>query len=194
MRRPDGEMRFQKMELEAWARRRGLPLTVARPSSGSGIDPGNPLVAALERGLSLSLSGGGTPMTVIADLVAKIPVANEEHRVVLQRQLLDREELGTTGLGHGIALPHPRKPSPLFGVEPTVFRATLDQATDWTALDGQPVHAVLLLLNPDPASHLQVLSRLAYLLRDDNFCQLLREGASQEEVLAEAHRLEPQSS
>jgi len=194
MRRPDGEMRFQKLELEAWARRRGLRLSASRPTAGAAVSASNPLAAAMERGCLFSFAGGGSPESVIAEFSAHIPLAKEEVRSALEQQLQDREHLGTTGLGHGIALPHPRSPSPLFGSEPVVFRATLAEPTDWAALDGKPVQAVLLLLNPDPASHLQVLSRLAFLLRNENFCQLLREGASQEIVLSEVHRLEPQSS
>ena len=194
MRRPDGEMRFQKMELEAWARRRGLRLSASRPIAGASANAGNPLAMAMERGSLFSCAGGTNSKSVLAEFAGKIPLAKEEVRSVLEQQLQDRENLGTTGLGHGIALPHPRTPNPLFGSESIVFRATLAEPTEWAALDGQPVQVVLLLLNPDPSSHLQVLSRLAFLLRNDNFCQLLREGASQELVLREVRRLEPQNS
>ena len=62
---------------------------------------------------------------------------------------------------------------------------------DWGALDGQPVHAVFLLVNPSPAAHLKVLSRLAFVLRAPGFAALLRSGAGFEEVLTATAQLEP---
>jgi nitrogen PTS system EIIA component len=79
--------------------------------------------------------------------------------------LLQRERLGSTGVGNGIAIPHGK----LAGVKRiTGVFARLDAPVDFDALDDQPVDLVFLLLAPEGAGadHLKALSRIARVLRD----------------------------
>jgi PTS system nitrogen regulatory IIA component len=79
--------------------------------------------------------------------------------------VLQRERLGSTGVGNGIAIPHGK----LAGVKQiTGVFARLDQPVDFEALDDQPVDLVFLLLAPEGAGadHLKALSRIARVLRD----------------------------
>jgi nitrogen PTS system EIIA component len=79
--------------------------------------------------------------------------------------ILQRERLGSTGVGNGIAIPHGK----LAGVQRiTGVFARLDQPVDFEALDDQPVDLVFLLLAPESAGadHLKALSRIARVLRD----------------------------
>lgn len=88
--------------------------------------------------------------------------------------LLQRERLGSTGIGHGIAIPHCKlsKLDRLFGVF-----ARLDRAVDFESLDGQPVDLVFLLLAPEGAGadHLKALAQIARLLRDPETAGKLRQ-------------------
>lgn len=88
-------------------------------------------------------------------------------------RLLNRERLGSTGIGEGIAIPHCRLPScdKAFGV---LLR--LEQAIDYDAIDRQPVDLVFALLVPEEATdeHLQVLSMLARNFSEAEFRQALR--------------------
>src|SRR6201996_3698726 len=81
--------------------------------------------------------------------------------------LLQREKLGTTAVGYGVAIPHGKLPklTRMFGMF-----ARLDRAIDFEALDGQPVDLVFLLLAPEGAGadHLKALARVARLLRDQD--------------------------
>jgi PTS system nitrogen regulatory IIA component len=87
--------------------------------------------------------------------------------------LLQREKLGSTGVGNGIAIPHGKLPKldRLFGLF-----ARLDRPIDFEALDGQPVDLVFLLLAPEGAGadHLKALARIARLLRDQDVAKKLR--------------------
>lgn len=87
--------------------------------------------------------------------------------------LLERERLGTTGVGRGIAIPHGKLPEldRLFGVF-----ATLDQPVDFDSVDDQPVDLVFLLLAPESAGadHLKALARISRLMRDPGLCDRLR--------------------
>ena len=87
--------------------------------------------------------------------------------------LLQRERLGSTGIGHGIAIPHGKLPklNQFFGIF-----ARLEKPLDFEALDGEPVDLIFLLLAPEGAGadHLKALSRVARALRDPAIAQKLR--------------------
>ena len=87
--------------------------------------------------------------------------------------LLQRERLGSTGIGNGIAIPHGKmgKLDRLFGVF-----ARLEKPIDFESLDGEPVDLIFLLLAPEGAGadHLKALSRVARSLRDPAIAQKLR--------------------
>ena len=87
--------------------------------------------------------------------------------------LLERERLGTTGVGKGVAIPHGKTADSdgLYGLF-----ARLDQAIDFDAIDDQPVDLIFLLLAPGGAGadHLKALARVSRLLRDSAVCEDLR--------------------
>ena len=87
--------------------------------------------------------------------------------------LLQRERLGSTGVGHGVAIPHgkPVRLDRLFGLF-----ARLDQPIDFEALDEEPVDLVFVLLAPEGAGadHLKALARIARVLRDPATATKLR--------------------
>lgn len=94
---------------------------------------------------------------------------------VILAALEEREALGSTGLGNGIAIPH-GKVSGLPGV--TAVFARLDQPVDFEAMDDRPVDIVMMLLAPtgSGADHLKALSRVARLLRTETIVEDLRRG------------------
>ncbi len=93
--------------------------------------------------------------------------------------LLQRERLGSTGVGNGVAIPHGKLPklNKLFGLF-----ARLDRPVDFEALDNQPVDLIFLLLAPEGAGadHLKALARVARLLRNPEIVQKLRESRDAE--------------
>jgi nitrogen PTS system EIIA component len=103
------------------------------------------------------------------------------------REVLDvlaqRERLGSTGIGNGIAIPHGKLPKleRLFGVF-----ARLDRPIDFEALDGQPVDLIFLLLAPEGAGadHLKALARVARLLREPAVTHKLRASKDAESLYA----------
>ncbi|MDE2466857.1 MAG: PTS IIA-like nitrogen regulatory protein PtsN [Alphaproteobacteria bacterium] len=95
--------------------------------------------------------------------------------------LTERERLGTTGMGQGIAIPHGR----LGGLARiTALFARLDPPIAYDAIDNQPVDLVFLLLAPENAGadHLKALARVSRLLRNQTVCEKLR-ATSDPEVL-----------
>ena len=107
-------------------------------------------------------------------------VTDLDERLILD-VLLERERLGTTGVGVGIAIPHGKLADldRLHGVF-----ARLERAIDFDAIDEQPVDLIFLLLAPEAAGadHLKALARISRLLRDDDVCTRLR-GSDHAEAL-----------
>jgi nitrogen PTS system EIIA component len=97
--------------------------------------------------------------------------------------LMERERLGTTGVGNGIAIPHGKLPNldRLHGLF-----ARLDHPIDFDAIDERPVDLIFLLLAPESAGadHLKALARVSRLLRDKAACEKLRGTDDQEALYA----------
>lgn len=193
IRRPGGELRFQEKELESWARKKGLSLrsqaTSTWPSAEESCD--QPLLAAISAGGLIRGVEGNTPSDVLKDLVSASPLEESVDRALLFERLLEREKMTSTGMGHGIALPHPRTPTQEFAAVPTVVVGLLQNSVDWFALDGQPVHTAILLLSPNPKQHLKLLSRVAFVLRDSSFCKALEAKEDDGAILNRMAELEP---
>lgn len=95
--------------------------------------------------------------------------------------LLEREQLGTTGVGDGLAIPHGR----LKGLDKIYgFFARLEKPIDFDSIDDRPVDLIFLLLAPEGAGadHLKALARISRLLRGPSFCEKLR-GANSGDAL-----------
>ena len=97
--------------------------------------------------------------------------------------LLERERLGTTGVGAGIAIPHGKlsEITRLYGVF-----ARLGPPVNFDAIDDQPVDLIFLLLAPDSAGadHLKALARVSRLLRDKSVCDKIRGSDDAEAIYA----------
>jgi PTS system nitrogen regulatory IIA component len=114
----------------------------------------------------------------------------EVDRDYLYEVLLARESLGSTAIGDGIAIPHVRNPVVLHVSQPTVTLCFLETPIDFAALDGQPVDILFTLISPTVRSHLHMLSRLAFILRDPAVKSVLKREGSREEIMAEIRRAE----
>jgi PTS system fructose-specific IIA component/PTS system nitrogen regulatory IIA component len=97
--------------------------------------------------------------------------ADEVENIV--KAILKREELGSTGIGRGIAVPHTKHSS----VEKLVGTVGVSsEGVDFCSLDGEKVHIIFLLVSPPdrPGDHLRALESISRQLRDDSFCRFLK--------------------
>jgi PTS system fructose-specific IIA component/PTS system nitrogen regulatory IIA component len=96
--------------------------------------------------------------------------------------ILKREELGSTGIGNGVAVPHTKHAS-VSKLIATVALAT--GGVDFASLDGEPVYILFLLVSPPdkPGDHLRALESISRHLRNQNFCKFLRHSKNKEAVL-----------
>ena len=88
--------------------------------------------------------------------------------------ILKREELGSTGIGRGVAVPHTKHAS----VRELVGAVAIStDGVDFDSLDGEKVHLLFLLVSPPdrPGDHLRALENISRQLRDDTFCRFLKQ-------------------
>ena len=119
----------------------------------------------------------------LQEIAAKAASLTGQNEKAILEILLQREKLGSTGVGNGVAIPHGKlaKLSKVFGLF-----ARLERPIDFEALDGQPVDLIFLLLAPEAAGadHLKALARVARLLRDPEVAQKLRNSHDAEALYA----------
>jgi mannitol/fructose-specific phosphotransferase system IIA component (Ntr-type) len=123
---------------------------------------------------------------VLAELIERIPeiAGREDARSRLLQALKEREDLHSTGIGDGIALPHAR--SALTGVveKPVIVFGRHPTGIPYRAVDGQPARLFFLLVATTVSQHLQILARISRLLRDATLRQVLLSSDQPEKVLA----------
>jgi PTS system nitrogen regulatory IIA component len=101
--------------------------------------------------------------------------------------LLERERLGSTGLGKGIALPHARMAQVDHAMGACI---KLNEGVDFDAIDGAPVDLAFAMLVPEQATdeHLQLLATLARMFSDEHFCAELRRAKTDHDLFRLIHR------
>ena len=105
-----------------------------------------------------------------------------EHTDAIISAIMKREELGSTGIGRGVAVPHTKHSS----VDSIVATVALSEAgLDFAALDGEVVHILFLLISPPdrPGEHLRGLETITRHLKSDEFCSFLRQCKTAEQVM-----------
>lgn len=114
-----------------------------------------------------------TKRQALQELAKRAAQLTGKHERAIFEVLLERERLGTTGIGHGTAIPHGRMPDL---PQLHALFARLEKPTDFEAIDNEPVDLIFLLLTPatSGADHLKALARISRLLRDKAICEKLR--------------------
>ena len=128
--------------------------------------------------------GADDKPAVIRELVESLAqagaiAANDVEGIV--GAVMKREELGSTGIGRGVAVPHTKHAS----VERLVGTVGISvEGVDFNSLDGDKVHLLFLLVSPPdrPGDHLRALENISRQLRDDSFCRFLKQARSPHDV------------
>ena len=118
----------------------------------------------------LAVSSKDEALQELAEQVAAVIPGLESAGILAV--LKEREVLGSTGIGGGIAIPHGK----MSGLEEVlVLFARSSQGVEFAAVDGKPVHLIFLLLAPESAAgtHLKILARISRMLKQSEFCDKL---------------------
>jgi PTS system nitrogen regulatory IIA component len=125
----------------------------------------------------------------VVDRLTIIPTS-EKPRLV--QKLIEREALTSTGIGNGIAIPHPREPESLELSNPALAACFLSTPIDFQALDGRPVSILFILLSPTIRTHLQLLSRMSFCLRQEAFVTFLHQPPNATALISRLGKMETQ--
>lgn len=170
--------------LERWAKEHKLSVRAPGASVPQSAEQAfDGILPAMERGGIHYDLAGSSREDVLRSAVACIPnIEASDHNVVFNT-LLEREQLASTGIGHGIALPHPRSNPGLSLDQSQITTCYLSEAVDFEAIDARPVSVLLVLLSPNTKQHVTMLSKLSYHLRNPAFRELLLSRPVQAQIL-----------
>ena len=122
--------------------------------------------------------------SVVEELVGALAEAGAvkaEEQAGIVSAVMKREELGSTGIGRGVAVPHTKHPS----VSRLIGTVGISRdGVDFQSLDGEKVQILFLLVSPPdrPGDHLRALENISRQLRDDTFCRFLKQAKTVEEI------------
>jgi PTS system nitrogen regulatory IIA component len=188
----DDRYRFNRIELLEWAAQRKIPVS-AEILEEPGVVQRHlpPLSASIRAGGIHRGLPAGEESALLRAMVDRLPASRGFDRDFLFRMLLAREHLGSTALGNGVAIPHPREPIVLRVAEPS---AALFMPERPVAFGGETVHTFCLLVSPSTRTHLRVLAAVATALRDPALVATLAARADDDAILASFERIEAEQA
>lgn len=179
--------RFNKAEILEWATSRQIA-HVALDESDAGEFPS--LEDALRTGGIVYGVKGETKPAVLHNVVNVMQLPVEVDRAFFYEVLLARENLGSTGMGDGIAIPHVRNPIVLHVIKPTITLCFLETPIEFGSIDGKPVDTLFSMVSPSVRMHLHLLSRLGFVLRNPGFKAALKARLPRDEIMETLSRAE----
>ncbi|MCL2067910.1 MAG: PTS sugar transporter subunit IIA [Treponema sp.] len=126
---------------------------------------------------------GSYPSTVLTNVINLLPAFPSFKAETLLQAVLEREALMPTGIGRGVALPHPRTPLLKETDSPFVAINFPAEPLDWNTPDGSKVHTIFLIVSISSKQHLNVLSRINFLCQQEYFRTLIKSQAPKETII-----------
>lgn len=188
---------FNEPALEKWASTHHLPFRLPSENSRKKKAPPTPprtevLLSAMGRGGVFHDVGGTDAESVLEAATIRLPNFPEASKQLLYQRLQERERLMSTGIGKGVAIPHPRTPLKEMGDESILATFFLKDVVDFGSIDDKPVFVLFILLSPTTKKHLNLLSRLAFCVRDNAFVSFLKTAPDTEQLFSKIAVFEQQ--
>jgi len=161
--------------LEKWAAMYRLPFSLPKKVNTQLQEKRlENLLPAMDRGGVIYGIKGDDAETVLKGAVEKMQLPLNTSKEKLYQCLLEREHLTSTGIGKGVAIPHPHDPLPETFEKPLITTCFLEKPVDFNAVDDRRVFVMFILLSPSIKIHLHLLSRLSFCVRDNTFVEFLK--------------------
>ncbi len=173
---------FNLLSMQKWAEANNLTFTPpgSEPEKKSKHRMDN-LLAAMKRGGVFYDVEGDSVETVLNSAVSHISCfKTKAQKESLYESLVARESLMSTGIGKGVAIPHPRTPLGHADIPAVITTCFLKKPVDYNAVDKKPVNVLFVLVCPSSKYHLHLLARLSFCLRDEDFLKFLARTPAQE--------------
>jgi excisionase family DNA binding protein len=182
----NGDWRFKKSALDRFlAQQAKSPQATELALKASNAVPKTAVLLAdclSENSIAMRLAATSRD-AVLRELVGLIPNTSEYFRRTLLEALKAREDLCSTAVGDGVAIPHARNAMVGLVSKPVIALGRHPKGLEFGALDGKPVHLFFLLCAPNVRMHLQLLARLSRLLHQQMVRDALMKAARPAEVL-----------
>jgi len=182
---------FKKNEILDWAKAHDL--LVKKEEDKKTSTHKEELVSlkkAIQRGGFIYNLEGSDIFFVLKNAVDKINFPEGTDKELVFNELINREEIASTGIGKGVAIPHPRTALNLNMENPVIPVVFLKHPVDFNAVDGKDIFVLFFMFSPSTQIHLKMLSRLSICLRDKEFLSLLKNRASENEMLGKIEQIE----
>lgn len=186
----DDRYRINRVDLLEWATSQGMTIPPELFVAGNETSRLSTVSEALQQGGIFYGLPGDTPETALREVVSRLHLPPGLDPEFLLQTLLAREALGSTALGNGIAIPHVRSPIVGPAGESAISLCFLKNPIDFDAVDGKPVTILFTLVTPNVKAHLHLLAKLAFLLHDHPFQELLHRPGSEDEIMTAIRTLE----
>ena len=184
------KFRLNRVELMEWASSRKMQVAPSFFQANGSKPVSLPLSSAVRSGgILYNLPCVDKPSALQA-VCERMPLPASVYRDELHRVLIAREALCSTGIGNGIAIPHPRGPLVLGVSEPQVTVAFPAQPIEYSAIDGKPVTILFVIVSTTVRGHLSLLSHLMFVMQDAELRQLMDDRASEDRILARLEEVE----
>jgi PTS system nitrogen regulatory IIA component len=184
---------FSQSAVEKWAATHNLSFSLdGNPAHDHPPAALDTLVSAMKKGKVCHRIRGANAAATLKSAVDCIDYLSKDVRDELHEKLLEREQLASTGIGNGIAIPHPRDPLSKPPETPAITTCFLETGVPFNAIDDQPVFVFFLLISPTVKQHLHLLSRLSYCIRDRSFVSFLHTHPDAAEIHSRVAEFEEQ--
>jgi len=171
----DNQCAFSRASLTKWADANNLTYSPLGDEVPQTIkeDTDTLALAMLRGGIYYDIEGESVAEIIRSGIERITCFDTQGQKETLYESLLAREELMSTGIGNGVAIPHPRTPLDYGEIPAFITTCFLKNPVDYKAVDRQPVSVLFLLICPSSKRHLHLLARLSFCLRDGAFIKFL---------------------
>ncbi|MGE4519272.1 MAG: PTS sugar transporter subunit IIA [Desulfobacteraceae bacterium] len=184
---------FKKEKLNEWAKRNNLSISDKKSCDEKCIEANSHILSsALSHGKVLYEVTGQTKEELFSSVIKKLDIENNELEKEFLKRLLEREELSSTGIGKGVAIPHPREPIASLFSSPVIAVVFPEAPLDFGSIDSKKVFVLFFIISGNVKEHLKLLSNLSFCLRHENFIAFLKNQPSMKEIIEKIETFENQ--
>jgi nitrogen PTS system EIIA component len=180
--RVNHQYRFNKDEINNWIQNNKLSSMKNRPLQEDSQSSSSILDLFKHGGIYYKIEGDNveTVLRNSLDVISVPPYVSKDN---LFGAIIEREQLMSTAVGNGIAIPHPRESMITSFGDQSISLCFLNSKVDYSALDGEAVNILFFILSSNPKNHLEILYKIIFLCQKKDFLQLLEKQALRNEIL-----------
>ena len=184
----NNQVMFKKSEITGWAQQHDLK--IYRPEGEKEKTEELRLSRAIKKGGTFYGIQGKDIYTAFQNSLKNLSFVKKEHFQPILDALLDREELNSTGIGGGIAIPHTRNRLDIGISEPYVAVFFLDTPLNFSAVDEEDVYVLFMIFTSTVKEHLKMLSKISFILQQSQINEILQQRNQNNNLISAIEQLE----